>query len=324
MRYRSFGKTGWQVSEIGFGAWQIGGTWGAVDDNASIRTLHYAWNKGINFVDTAELYGEGHSETVIGQALKSWNGEKIYVATKVRPTQWPDPTDDAPAFRGRFPDWYLREKVEGSLKRLGVERIDLLQLHSWSSLAAYELDWLETLNDLRIEGKIDQIGISLRDNRPGEGVLPAKLGLVASQQAIFNLFEQTPATELLPTAHETQTAFIARVPLDSGSLVGNWHEGTYQGWEDGSQRKQMFRADRFAETLQRVNALKNDVLPFYETLAEAAMKYILAHNAVSVVIPGMSTPEEVEMNLVYSDGSTFPEELAGKLPTHAWVRNYYS
>ena len=120
MRYRAFGRTGWQVSEIGFGGWQIGGQWGPVDDAASIRTLLHAFEAGINFVDTAELYGAGHSETVIGEALRQWRGGKIYVATKAQPTVWPSPDDPAPPMRGRFPDWHLRTHVEASLRRLGV------------------------------------------------------------------------------------------------------------------------------------------------------------------------------------------------------------
>src|SRR5688572_418500 len=155
MRYRAFGRTGWQVSELGFGAWQLGGTWGKVDDAASIRTLLHAFEKGVNFVDTAEAYGAGHSEIIIGEALRQWHGDKVYVATKCQPTVWPDPNGPVPVFRGRFPDWHLRANVEASLQRLGVERIDLYQLHSWSLTAHRELDWLETLNDLRAEGKID-------------------------------------------------------------------------------------------------------------------------------------------------------------------------
>ena len=141
VRYREFGRTGWKVSEIGFGGWQIGGSWGAVDDDASVRTLLHAFDRGINFVDTAQLYGAGHSETVIGRALKQWNGGKIYVATKTQPTVWPDPEDNAPATFGRFPDWHLRENVENSLCRLGVDRIDLFQLHSWGPTGHRELDF---------------------------------------------------------------------------------------------------------------------------------------------------------------------------------------
>ncbi len=323
MRYRSFGRTGWQVSEIGFGGWQIGGQWGRVDDADSIRTLLHAFEKGINFVDTAELYGAGHSESVIGQALRQWTGSKVYVATKAQPTVWPSPDDAAPQVRGRFPEWHLRANVEASLRRLGVERLDLFQLHSWGPQGHRELDWLETLNDLRAEGKIDQIGVSLRDNHPEEGVALARLGLVVSEQVIFNLFEQPPRDTLFPAAKAGGTAIIARVPLDSGSLIGHWTEDSYGGFEPGSQPHQMFRGDRFAETLARVAALKADIAPYYPSLAEAAMRYVLAHDAVSVLIPGMKTPEEVDMNIRYSDGAAFPSDLLAKMPNHSWVRNFY-
>lgn len=322
MQYREFGRTGWQVSEIGFGAWQIGGQWGKVDDAASVRTLLHAFESGINFVDTAQLYGNGHSETVIGEALRQWRG-KIYVATKAQPTIWPDPDGPAPQVRGRFPEWHLRANVEASLRRLGVERIDLYQLHSWGPRGHVELDWMETLNDLRAEGKIDQIGISLRDNHPEEGVAAAKLGLVASQQVIFNMFEQPPRDHLFPAAEASKTAIIARVPLDSGSLGGKWTADSYSQFEPGSQPHQMFRGDRFAETLRRVQALKDEIAPWYASLDEAAMRYVLAHKAVSVLIPGMKTPRHVDLNTRYSDGAPFPEELLARLAPHSWVRNFY-
>ena len=322
MRYRDFGRTGWKLSEIAFGAWQIGGDWGQVDDRQSIDTLLYAFEQGINFVDTAELYGKGRSETVIGQALREWRGPKIYVATKAQPIRWPDPDDDAPAMRGRFPAWYLRDCVEQSLKRLGVERLDLFQLHSWMNDGLHALDWLETLNALRIEGKIDKIGVSLRDFRPDEGVDLARFGLVDSIQVVYNLFEQRPHA-LFPAGEATATGFIARVPLDSGSLVGDWVSSTYDGWAPGSVPHQMFRGERFGNTLARVEALKKLCAPYYPTLAETAMRYVLSSPQVATLIPGMKNRAEVDMNLVYSDGAAFPQELLAHLSPHTWIRNYY-
>ena len=323
MKFRAFGRTGWQVSEIGFGGWQLGGPWGKQDDAESIRTLHYAFDRGINFVDTAELYGAGHSEEVIGQALREWRGGKIYVATKAQPIRWPDPNDDNPQMRGRFPEWYLSTNVEASLRRLGVERIDLFQLHSWMPDGLASLDWLETLNKLRLEGKIDKIGVSLRDYRPDEGVDLARFGLVDSQQVVFNLFEQRPAQRLFPAGIATGTAYIARVPLDSGSLSGSWTPKTYAGWEPGSQPHTMFRGERFAETLKRADALKELCAPYYPTLAEAALRYVLNRPEVSTLIPGMRSKAEVDMNIAVSDGKPFPGALAAALPAHAWIRNYY-
>jgi len=323
MQYRRFGKTDWLVSEIAFGAWQIGGDWGKVDDRESIVTLLYAFDNGINFVDTAELYGRGHSEEVIGQALRQWTGEKIYVATKAQPILWPDPDDDDPAMRGRYPDWYLRDQVDKSLKRLGVDRIDLFQLHCWLKDGLHALDWLETLNDLRQQGKIEHVGVSIRDFRPDEGVELARFGLVDSIQVVFNLFEQRPAGALFKAGAKTGTGFIARVPLDSGSLTGSWTKDTYASWQPGSVPHTMFRDGRFAETLSRVEKLKSVCAPHYPTLAEAAMRYVLSAGELSTLIPGMKTRTEVDMNVAYSDGAAFPRELSEAVADHGWIRNFY-
>ena len=324
MKYRPFGRTGWEVSEISFGGWQIGGQWGEVDDAESIRTLLYAYENGINLVDTAEYYGAGHSETVIGESLRQWKGGRVFVATKVQPLQWPSSKDDNPLMRGRYPEWYLRESVDKSLSRLGVEQLDLLQLHCWVPDGIGNLDWLETLNELRVEGKIDQIGVSIRDYRPNEGVDLAHLGLVASQQVIFNLFEQRPVQHLFPAAGSTETAILARVPFDSGALTGGWDRSTYSTWEPGSVQHELFRDGRFDETMDRIDALKALVAPFYETLAEAAMRYSLSSHEVSSVIFGVRNPNNIDRNIAYADGEPFPAELLLKLRDHAWPRNYYA
>jgi aryl-alcohol dehydrogenase-like predicted oxidoreductase len=323
MQYRRFGRTDWQVSEIAFGGWQLGGDWGAVDDQASIRTLHHSFERGINFVDTAELYGAGHSEEVVGEAMSQWRGEKIYVATKVQPTVWPDPDEDLPEMRGRYPHWHLRNATEQALRRLRTERIDLFQLHCWTASGIQALDWLETLNELRVEGKIDQIGVSIRDYRPDEGVNLAALGLVSSIQVVFNLFEQRPKERLFPAGAGTETAFIARVPFDSGSLIGHWTPNTYSTWAPGSVPHALFRGDRFTETLRRADELKDVCASYYSTLAEAAMRFALSSPAVKTVIPGMKNEVEVDMNIAYSDGQQLPEELLQKIAAHNWPRNYY-
>jgi len=323
MQYRTFGRTGWQVSEIAFGGWQLGGEWGNVDDRESMDTLLYAYEKSINFVDTAELYGSGRSEEVIGKSLKEWKGGKIYVATKAQPTKWPSADLDNPQMKGRYPEWHLRENVENSLRRLGVEQLDLFQLHCWLADGIQTLEWLETLNALRLEGKVDRIGVSIRDYRPEEGVDLAALGLVDSIQVVFNLFEQRPAGALFEAGETTETAFIARVPLDSGSLVGNWTEETRKSWETNSIPAQLFRDERFPETLRRMQALQADCAAYYPTLAEAAMRYVLSASQLSTLIPGMKNRAEVDMNIAYSDGAVFPAELAAKLPQHAWPRNFY-
>jgi aryl-alcohol dehydrogenase-like predicted oxidoreductase len=323
MQFRTFGKTGWRVSEIGVGTWGIGGGWGPLDDEESISTLLYAFENGVNYVDTAASYGDGHAEEIIGEALKRWKGTKIYVATKQWPVAWPSPGEDCPQMRGRYPEWYLREGIEGNLRRLGVETLDLFQLHCWLDSGLEELDWLETLHSLKREGKIDHIGVSIRDNRPEEGIDLARFGLVDSQQVVFNLFEQRPMDRLFREGERTGTAFIARVPFDSSSLIGNWTETTRDSWCEEDVRRHFFRGERFGETHRRVQELKTLFRDHYPTLAEAAMRFCLSDPGVSVVIPGMKTRREVEMNTAYSDGAVFPEELKEELRRHRWERNFY-
>jgi aryl-alcohol dehydrogenase-like predicted oxidoreductase len=324
VKYREFGTSGWHVSEISFGGWQLGGQWGKVDDEASVRSLLYAFEQGVNLVDTAELYGAGHSEEVVGAALKKWSGDKVYVATKIQPVVWPAPEEDDPPMRGRYPAWHLRQGVEVALGRLGVERLDLLQLHGWFRDGIQSLDWLETLNALRQEGKIDRIGVSIRDYRPDEGVDLARFGLVDSLQVVFNMFEQRPADRLFPAGAQSGSAFIARVPFDSGSLIGHWTPDTYRSWPEDSVPAWLFRGERFNQTLERVDALKKLCAPYYPTLAEAALRYTLSDPHVSTVIPGMLTEGEIDMNVAYSDGQSFPAELKDQLAAHGWPRNFYT
>lgn len=323
MKYREFGRTGWKVSEIAFGGWQLGGEWGTVDDEASIATLLHAFERGVNFVDTAELYGSGHSEEVIGEALRRWDGDKVYVATKVQPIRWPDPAEDAPQMAGRYPEWYLRQSVEQALKRLGVERLDLFQLHAWIPDGITSLDWLEVLNTLRQEGKIDKVGVSIRDYRPEDGVDLASFGLVDSLQVVLNIFEQRPRQALFPAGAQSGSAFIARVPFDSGSLIGHWTKSTYATWAADSVPAWLFRGDRFGETLRKVQEVKALCAPYFPTLAEAALRFTLASPEVSTVIPGMLTPTEVDLNVAHSDGAPFPEELLVALKAYGWPRNFY-
>lgn len=327
MRKRIFGKTGWEVSEIGFGGWQLGGEFGHVDEKESLATLHHAWERGINFVDTAQMYGKGRSELVIGKALREWRGEPIYIATKVQPVSWPHPTDGDPSMEGRYPAAYLREQCEASLSRLGVEAIDLYQLHGWFPRGIEDTEWYETLTALRQEGKIREIGVSIRDYRPEDGVLLAETGRVASQQVVYNIFEQRPAERLFPACRDNGVAVIARVPFDEGALVGNWTENTYETWDAGDVRKVYFRGNRFKKTYEKVRQMQEVVAHVtdgaYATLAEVALRYCLSDPAVSVVIPGMKSPAEVDLNVAVSDGAALSAELLQALEAFRWPRNYH-
>lgn len=320
---RTFGRTGWEISEVAFGAWQLGGQWAPVDDAASVRTLLSAYEQGVNFVDTAQMYGSGRSEAIIGRSLRQWRGERVYVATKVQPPTWPHPSVDDPDIASAYRPVYLRAQAEQSLRRLGVDRIDLYQLHCWMPGGMHDLEWLETLRELQKEGKIDRIGVSLRDYRPDEGVELAASGLVDSIQVIYNIFEQRPDKELFPAAAATGTAIIVRVALDSGSLSGAWTTDTYDRWADSSVLKSMFRDGRFTETLERVEAIKRVTQESYSGLDEAAVRFVLDRPEVSTTIVGMSSPLRIERNLSFGDGRGLAPGLRDRLAGFEWRRNYY-
>ena len=320
---RKFGRTGWDISEVSFGAWQLGGQWGPVDDNESIATLIECYESGINFVDTAQMYGLGHSETIVGKSLREWGKGGIKVATKAQPVAWPPVTEGDPKFSELYPSQYLIEQVEGSLKRLGVERLDLYQLHCWAPDGLRNREWLETLSKLRDQGKIDKIGVSIRDYRPEDGVELAGSGLIDSIQVIYNIFEQEPEKALFPAAAEGNTAIIARVALDSGSLSGLWNKDTYSSWDEGSVLHTFYRDERFGLTLKRIEAIKDVTSEYYEKLAEVAVRFVLDRPEVSTAILGMSNSRRIQENLSYSDGVRLPRELRKKLASHEWRRNYY-
>lgn len=320
---RPFGSTGWEISEVSFGAWQLGGQWGPVDDEASVRALLDAYERGINFVDTAEMYGSGHSEEVVGRSLRQWQGEKVYVATKVQPPQWPHPSVDDPDIAAAYPPEYLRAQAEQSLRRLGVDRIDLFQLHCWMPGGMRDRGWLDTLHELQAEGKVDRIGVSLRDYRADEGVALAESGLVDSIQVIYNIFEQRPEHALFPAAAASGTAIVVRVALDSGSLSGAWTPASYDEWAEGSVLKTMFRGERFAETLERIDAIKKVTAPHYAGLDEVAVRFVLDRPEVSTAIVGMTSQHRIARNLSFADGQGLVDGLHERLAGFEWERNYY-
>jgi len=320
---RKFGRSDWEVSEVSFGAWQLGGQWGPVDDNESLQALRTSYESGVNFVDTAQMYGLGHSEKIVGQSLKQWSGEQIKVATKAQPVQWPSADEGDPNFADLYPRKYLIQQVEDSLRRLDVECIDVFQLHCFAPDGMRNQEWLEVLSEMRDAGKIDMIGVSIRDYRPEDGVELAKSGLVDSIQVIYNIFEQQPEVDLFPAASQGGTAIIARVALDSGSLSGAWTKDSYSRWPEGSVLNTMFRNERFLETLNRVDEIKQITSPYYSNLAEAAVRFVLDRPEVSTAILGMSNSKRIRENVSFSDNKKMDPELRSKLAGMQWRRNYY-
>jgi len=322
VKYRPLGSTGIEASEIGYGAWGIGGSqWGGADDEESIQALHRAIDLGLNFIDTALAYGNGRSERVVGQVVRE-RPESIYVATKVPPKNliWPAPAG-IPADEA-FPGEHIRACAERSLSNLGLERIDLLQLHVWSDEWADQGDWREAVDELRSSGKIGSFGVSINDHQPDNAVRVIEAGAVDTVQVIYNVFDQSPEDELFPACREHGVGVIARVPLDEGGLTGRIGPDTE--FADDDFRGSYFRGERKRELQEHVSAITADLGIADEELAEIALRFVLSEPTVSTVIPGMRSVRNVERNVAVSDGRGVPEEWRENLRAHRWVRNFYA
>lgn len=324
MKHRTFGKLGWQVSEIGFGAWALGGqAWGGQRDEDSVAALQQALDLGCNFIDTAQGYGDGHSERVIGKFLKDRKGERVYVATKIPPKspgQWPPTPYDR--IEERYPENYLRERIESSLRNLQTDCIDLLQLHTWTRAWNRHPAALEVLRELRKEGKLRGIGISTPEQDQNSLVDLMRNGWLDGVQVIYNIFEQEPQAELLPAALECGVGVVVRVAFDEGSLTGKFTEQTT--FAPDEFRNQYFAGDRLARTVRRVEKIKAAIGQAGPDVATAALKFALKPGAVSTVIPGMRNVRQARMNCSVSDQATLSDALELKLHEHAWSRgNWY-
>ncbi len=316
MRSRRFGRLGWQVSEIGYGMWGMGG-WTGSDDEQSLRALDRAVALGCNFFDTAYAYGAGRSERLLGQVLRQQRNRRLYVATKVPPknNQWPAkphyPVSDV------FPASHIREYTEKSLENLGVERIDLQQLHVWTDAWAADDDWQRAVDDLKSHGLIEGFGISVNRWEPANVLAALKTGLVDSVQVVYNIFDQAPEDELFPACQELDVAIIARVPFDEGSLTGALTLDST--WPQGDWRNIYFSPENLRPTLERVARLQQE-LPDDMDLPELALRFILHHQAVATTIPGMRALKHVDGNLRASDGRPLPPGTLERLRRHRWDR----
>jgi aryl-alcohol dehydrogenase-like predicted oxidoreductase len=322
VKHRPLGSTGIQVSEIGYGAWGIGGSqWGGADDDESIQALHRAIDLGLNFIDTALAYGRGRSERLVGQVVRE-RAEPIHVATKVPPKNliWPAPS--GVPVEEVYPAEHIRACAERSLSNLGLERIDVLQLHVWSDEWADQGDWRDAVDQLRSAGKIGSFGISINDHQPGNSLRAIETGAVDTVQVIYNVFDQSPEDELFPACREHGVGVIARVPLDEGGLTGRIGPDTE--FADDDFRASYFRGERMQELTERVSAITADLGIAPEELAEIALRFVLSEPTVSTVIPGMRSVRNVERNVAVSDGRGVPEGWRDRLRAHRWVRNFYA
>jgi aryl-alcohol dehydrogenase-like predicted oxidoreductase len=322
VNYRALGSTGMEVSEIGYGAWGIAGdAWLGAEDERSLKALHRAVDLGLNFVDTALAYGEGHSEMLVGKIVAE-RDERIYVATKIPPKNriWPAP--DGVSVGEVFPGEYVRECTEQSLQNLGLDTVDVQQFHVWQDDWVGSGDWLEAVDDLKRDGKIRFFGVSINDHQPENAIRLIETGVVDTVQVIYNVFDQSPEDRLLPACEEHGVGVIVRVPFDEGALTGRITPDT--SFDEGDFRNHYFRDDRKQEVHERVQTMVEELGVSEDEIAEIALRYILSHPAVSTVIPGMRSVTNVERNTAVGDGRGLPDDQVEKLKAHRWVRNFYA
>ena len=329
MHYRKLGRTELEISEIGMGAWAIGGGWGATDDEESIATIHAAIDQGVNFIDTAEGYGDGHSEAVIAKALKqlksSETRDKIVVATKIPPAPGPWPPSPYCNHKERYSREYLRENIEARLSALQVETIDLLQLHTWTAAWNDDPEPLLVLQKLREEGKLRYIGISTPEQDQDCVIDLMRGGLIDSVQVIFNLFHQEPAASILPVAAQTKTGVIVRCALDEGILAGKYT--AEHKFPDDDFRQKYFAGDRLQRSVDRVEEIRQDLddskLSTTYSMADLAIRFALDAAGVSCVLTGMRNIEQATSNAQVGSLSPLPEALHKKLQRHNWLRGVW-
>jgi aryl-alcohol dehydrogenase-like predicted oxidoreductase len=305
MEYRKLGRTGWQISAISFGGWAIGGTWGPVDDRESLATLHRAVDLGVNFFDTADVYGDGRSERLLGQ-LRRERSEPIYIATKAGRRLDP-----------HVPSGYNRQNltafVERSLRNLGTDTIDLLQLHCPPTEVYYSPEVFGILDDLVKQGKIRYYGVSVE--KVEEGLKAIEYPGVQSVQIIFNIFRQRPAELFFSEVKRRRVGILARVPLASGMLTGKMTRDTTFSPDDhrafnrqgeAFDRGETFSGVDFQTGLEAVEQLR-PLVPEGMTMAQFALRWILMADAVTCTIPGAKRPAQVEENVRAADLQPLPD-----------------
>jgi aryl-alcohol dehydrogenase-like predicted oxidoreductase len=322
MKYRTLGRTGFEISEIGFGAWGIGGAqWLGGNDDESMRALRRAMELGFNFIDTALAYGDGHSEKLVGKITRDAT-HRMYIATKVPPKNKLWPARPGIGIENVFPYDYILRCTEDSLRNLKVETIDLQQLHVWNPEWLYREEWRRAFEELKTAGKVRAVGVSINDHQPDSALELIRSGLVDTVQVIYNIFDQTPQQNLFPLAQEKNVGVLARVPFDEGSLTGSVTEETV--FDPKEFRAFYFRGDRKKQVVEHVAALQKDLVAENGSLAEIALRYTISDPAVSTVIPGMRTVRNVEKNAAVSGKGPLEPATLQLLKRHAWSKNFYS
>ena len=327
MKTRMLGTTGYVVSELGLGAWGLGGDmWRGVDDGAAREALRAAVDQGITFFDTALAYGNGHSERLIGEVLKAEiRAGRVVVATKVPPRnqEWPGKAGEALA--DVFPARHLAASTERSLKNLGVEALPLQQLHVWHDAWLNDPEWdasHDTIVRLKQEGKVLHWGISINDHAPETALRVLEDPIFETAQVIYNIYDRSPERALFELARTKPLGVIVRVPFDEGALTGQIRSDTV--FPAGDWRAEYFAGDRRAEAERRGKALAQLLDDQVQTLPELALRFCLSSPRVATVIPGMRRAAHVRQNVAAATKGALPPDLLSQLERHAWDKNWYS
>lgn len=320
MRYRRFGRLGWNLSEVGYGMWGVAGGpggWTGGDDEAGAQALAEAVDLGCNFFDTAWIYGRGDGERILRRVLREYPSRKLYVATKIPPKDRTWPSTRASRLVDVFPPDHVREYLDKSLENLGVDCIDLLQYHVWEDAWADDDRWRQPVEKMKAEGLVRAVGLSINRWEPWNCLKALDTGLIDSVQVIYNIFDQAPEDELFGACSERNIGIIARVPFDEGTLTGTLTRDTE--WPDGDWRNSYFVPENLSASVERADRLK-PVVPTGMTMPELALRFILQHPAVTTVIPGMRTVNHVRTNMAVSDGVPLSAPLMTELRGHRWDR----
>lgn len=316
MNYRSFGRLGWQVSEVGYGMWGLAG-WTGRDDQQTRDALRLAVELGCNFFDTALAYGEGVSERMLGELVRAIPGRHLFVASKIPPNNRCWPSRRGFSLADVFPADHIRSSVETSLTNLGLPSLDLIQFHVWEDDWADDPHWQRAVEELKREGMVRGIGVSVNRWEPWNVLRTLRTGLIDAVQVIYNIFDQVPEDELFPACRERNVAVIARVPFDEGSLTGTLTVDSR--WPEGDWRNSYFVPANLKATVERVERLR-PLVPAGSTMPEMALRFILSNADVSTVIPGMRRPAHVRSNLAASDAGPLSADLLSRLRQHRWDR----
>ncbi|MDY0166135.1 MAG: aldo/keto reductase [Thermoguttaceae bacterium] len=316
MNCRTLGRTDWSVSEIGYGMWGMA-SWTGSDDEQSLASLQLAVELGCTFFDTALAYGEGRSERLLGQVVRQYPDRRLFTATKIPPKNRKWPSQRSFLLDDTFPPEHIRRMTETSLDNLGLDHVDLQQFHVWEDAWAPDERWQRAVDDLKREGLIRAVGVSVNRWEPWNVLETLRTGLIDVVQVIYNIFDQSAEDELFPLCDEFSVGVIARVPFDEGTLTGTLTKDTR--WPAGDWRNTYFVPENLAASVERADRLK-PLVPPGVTMPEMALRWILENPTVSTIIPGMRKEHHVRANLAAGDAEPLPPALTAELRKHRWDR----